>query len=176
MANRIGKQNLHGALAQLSTLSDKCLSALLVPQETGNSIPFVRLWEIPQYFTASAGNSATAVLGFPKVAISSKQHQYFPEVQNSTHSLSTPFSFWGVKLDGVVPMGGASGHWDTTVEQDLWGLQSSVSLYQMMDADSSHFGDHRESFWFKFVFSLAPYESRAHTQGSVCHWITFEPF
>lgn len=35
MANRIGKQNLHSALAQLTTLSDQCLSSLLVPQETG---------------------------------------------------------------------------------------------------------------------------------------------
>lgn len=38
-----------------------------------------------------------------------------------------------------------------------------ISLYQMMDTASSHFGDHREKFQFQFVFSLAPYESKAHT-------------
>lgn len=57
------------------------------------------------------------------VAISSKVHQYYPE--QHSHSLSTPSSFWDIELDGVVPVGGTSGHWETTGVQELWILQSS---------------------------------------------------
>lgn len=97
------------------------------------------------------------------VAISSKVHQYYPE--QHSHSLSTPSSFWDIELDGL---SGSSG-WNKWSLWDHWGtgtVNSAVlfiSLHQMMDTASSHFGDCGERFQFKFVFSLAPYESWAHT-------------